>query len=400
MADEYRRFDGEIKLLAQPNKYIYEVEAWLLNTLVNRNKWQYIDLERHRPLFAGTPLLVAYTNNGQGIGDGHNYRLRIGPDGEERPSFTDATAERIVGALSENQADIRLEDRDGVTWIVGKGYLWRWYAPELTEKIEHDAVQGRAMSVSIETLVSKSHMEGDVEVMENYTILGTTILGDHVTPAVDGARVTALQAMEDEFKELKLRAASYQQPVGDDGKKPQKTNLNKGVRTRMNDKTELEIAQEKVVSLQAELDQAHGETEAAKQAGEEKANALQAELDEAKATIETMKQAEHERRVQSVKDALASAAKEIGEYDSSTELDDAVKELTANAEEYAAMEKDGKFCGSEAARKDLMAVYGAKTAEYMKALRKSQKQSWAFDAIQNEKDEDGIAGLLKSFGID
>ena len=206
----YRAFDGEIKVLQKQGEWLYGVEIWLLNDKTNRNKWRFTDMAGHKDLFKGTPLLIAYVNNGMGIGDGHNYRMEIDPKtGEERPSFTDATAERIVGALSDDPADFRLEERDGYTWIVGKGNLWRWYAKEVVEKIERDSLQGRGMSISIEALVTKSHMENDTEVEDDYIILGTTILGDHVLPAVADARITALQEIGQRFNELKIRAASY-----------------------------------------------------------------------------------------------------------------------------------------------------------------------------------------------
>ena len=211
MANEYRTFAGEIRTLAKKNEFLYDVEIWLLNDKVNRNGWKYINIEQNKAQFAGTPILVAYLGNGAVIGDGHNYKMV--PDVKTktiRPSFTEPDAERIVGSLSDRPEDIRMEERDGNKWVVGKGSLWRFYAPELVDKIENDAMQGHTMSISIETLVTKSHMEEDVEIEEEYQILGTTILGDHVMPAVEDARIVALSAESEEFKQLKLRAASYE----------------------------------------------------------------------------------------------------------------------------------------------------------------------------------------------
>lgn len=226
MSGNYRAFDGEIKVLQKQGEWLYGVEIWLLNDKVNRNGWRFTDMAGHKDLFRGTPILIAYINGGTGIGDGHNYRMEIDPKtGEESPSFTDATAERIVGALSDDPADFRTVERDGTTWIVGKGYLWKWYAKEVVEKIERDAEQGRAMSISIEALVTDAHKEGDVEVEDEYIILGTTILGDHVLPAVADARITALQAIGKRFNELKLRAASYEKK----GRKMPDKTKNKGV---------------------------------------------------------------------------------------------------------------------------------------------------------------------------
>ena len=205
---EYRQIDGKLRLLERQTEFLYPIEIWLVNDQVNRNKWQYPSVIEKKDLFAGTPILVAYIGNR--VGDGHNFQTRKDANGEEYASFVSADSERIVGALSEKPEDIRVEEVNGVKWLVAKGFLWKWYAAELVSKIENDSLRGREMSVSIETLVSQSHMNGDVEVMDEFLVLGTTILGDGVAPAVENARIVALQEIESEFKILKVRAASYQ----------------------------------------------------------------------------------------------------------------------------------------------------------------------------------------------
>ena len=136
--------------------------------------------------------------------------------------------------------------------VHGRGTLWEWYCLQLCEQIRQLAEQGRTMPVSIETLVTASHMDGDIEVMDEFIVLGVTILGINVTPAVAGARITALRALEGEFAELKIRAASYngevnpaepgtepnpeQKPVGDP---PTATNEKGGNRALILNKKQL-----------------------------------------------------------------------------------------------------------------------------------------------------------------
>ena len=223
MADEYRSFEGEIRNLTKQNEFIYEVELWLLNDIRNRNNWQYTDMEGNKDQFAGTPILIAYVNNGNTIGAGHEFRMEYDEDGNEAPSFVGAGHERIIGMISENTADIRIETmEDGTKWVVAKGQIWKWYAKEAVEKIERDTEAGTPMSLSIETLVYESHMNGDVEMEDKYTVLGTTLLGDGVLPAVADAHIKALQEIESEFEALKLRAASY---IGNDNEKEDEENL-------------------------------------------------------------------------------------------------------------------------------------------------------------------------------
>lgn len=208
--EEYRQFNGEIRVLERRNEWLYDIEVWALSDPVNLNNWKYPVNDNVAKLFLGKPLLTAYLAGGTVYGGGHNFREFTDPEtGEPRGDFTGADAERIVGSLSENPEDIRVEERDGNKWIIGRGTLWEWYCLQLCEQIRQLAEQGRTMPVSIETLVTASHMDGDIEVMDEFIVLGVTILGINVTPAVAGARITALRALEGEFAELKIRAASY-----------------------------------------------------------------------------------------------------------------------------------------------------------------------------------------------
>lgn len=249
MPDQYRNIEGEIRLLERDNDFIFPIEIWAYNDKLTLNRWRFANLEAHREAWAGVPILIAYVNGGQTVGDGHNQTTRKDRDGNNYQSFTDATAERIVGATSDEAADIRVEAEGENKWLVAKASLWRWYARELTDKISRDAVQGGVMSVSIEALVTESHMEGDVEVEDNYIPLGITILGDGVAPAVPGAHVAMLSEMESEFKELKLRAASY---LNQDADKPQNEpdNFNpndKGVKSNMR------LSKQQIKKLQAKF---------------------------------------------------------------------------------------------------------------------------------------------------
>lgn len=202
-----RTIQGKLRVLESTNKFVMPVEVKALNSEVNRNGWKYINLEKHLSSFAQIPLLTAYNMGGTVIGGGHQFDSRIDPDtGEKYASFTAADAERIVGWVGDNAA--RIEVIDGVEWVICKCAIWSFYASELAKKI---ARQG-SMEVSIETLVTKEHMEGDVAVEEEYIVLGITILGDGVVPAVAGANVktlSMLSKMREAMHDNILKAASY-----------------------------------------------------------------------------------------------------------------------------------------------------------------------------------------------
>ena len=59
-------FSGSLWVLSESEGMLQKVEVMLLNSDVNRNNWQYLNLAEHRHLFADTPLLVAYKGTGRG----------------------------------------------------------------------------------------------------------------------------------------------------------------------------------------------------------------------------------------------------------------------------------------------------------------------------------------------
>lgn len=214
---------GQMRVLSTDNPFIKNVEIWALNDITNRNGWRYTNLEQHLPKFRNIPLLTAYLPSGK-IGDGHNYDLKRDPKtGEQYASFTAADAERIVGWVPES-AQVRLENKDGITWVVVEAALWVWYARELVSQIVRQG-DDDPMDVSIETLVFDEYMENGVAVETEYEVLGITILGRGVAPAVAGASIKSLaelSAIRDSMSGMCIKAASYQnnptKPV-DTGKK-------------------------------------------------------------------------------------------------------------------------------------------------------------------------------------
>lgn len=217
---------GKLKIMEAFGQKLSKVEIWALNDAVNRNNWQYINLDAHLKEFEDIPILVAYVGNR--VGDGHNFDTKFDPKtGEEYLSFTAPDAERIVGWIPKD-ADIHITREGDKNWVVVTGYLWSWYAKELVDKL---AGQGGGMEVSVETLVTREHREGDVDVEEEYIILGVTILGDGVAPAVAGANIQKLSAFrKSSARNEILKAAAYAGQT----KKEKSDGKHEGVKYHMN----------------------------------------------------------------------------------------------------------------------------------------------------------------------
>lgn len=448
--EEYRRFSGEVRNLKQKNEFLFDVEIWALNPEVNRNDWQFTDMDGNKAQFCGTPILIAYVGNK--IGDGHNSTKKINKAGKQYLSFTGANDQRIIGAFSDNPDDIRIEkDANGTEWIVGKGTIWKWYAAEATEKIIADSNAGKPMSVSIEALIAECHMDGKVEVEDKYKILGTTILGDGVSPAVAGAHIAALSQLESDFKELKLKAASYIEPEGEKEKlsgekKPQNKKLKKenaelkafskkqlamlsakftgynvlaagqdengihvclmsadgGTAVYTMGSTNDAVVPEKIERNNAQVLFEFGEEAVRVDSCEmtdilsasliktnSDVEALKKSLESATKTIESMKDKEQKRRTAAAK---AKALSVLATFNANREAkmsDEAIKHIVLKAEngEYNACEdKDGNWTGEAEVEKDVLAKCAS---EQMELDKKEKERRNSVNVWNAYKDKDG-----------
>lgn len=448
-------FVGSLRVLSESEGLLQKVEVMLLNSEVNRNNWQYLNLKEHRKLFADTPILVAY--KGRKVGDGHNFDEVHNPDGTVTASFMSATAERIVGWF-KSESDIRIETIGNKEWIIGIGYIWKWYAQELVAKLRGQGRENSGMAVSIETLIDEMHNDGDTEVYTKYQILGTTILGDDVAPAVKDAGIRALSAIGTAgIREITLRVASANpQSIGDSGNEQGEDDTSntsgsedtKGEKLLMNSKRIKELSalfpdfrlikatENGVVLCSAEgdfyhvpytvedgqivagaktavnasvvigegdnavtvaLDEIRSDDTAKIASLTEKLNAAELSEKNANEALDAMKKRENTRRIKAVKDAINARYLEICENADGADLcKDSVDALLADDKVacYSAMEKeDGEFCGAEAACKDVDTLCMDAVLNAKKQEKKNASHQYAYD--MNFEGGDGLDDLDK-----
>lgn len=437
---------GTLKVMQRLNEYEFGVELWVMREDENRNKWSYQNLAEYYKTFVGQPILVAYV--GRQVGDGHNMAKRRDPEtGEEYYSFMDGTAERIVGTLSEDERDFTLVERDGHTWLKAKGRLFEFYAPELVEKIRRQGT----MEVSAETNVTESHKEGDVDVFTKWTGLGVTILGDRVSPAIPGASIAKLAAMQEEFKSLKLRAASLHTAAEGSGK-INKKGLKRSMNKQMMESVQTKFPNHKLIALSEDsmsvglLDASgnlfsytfnaedNGEVMESRiapcaarivlSAGEVELNAdvadvvaytvcaaktengeikqLSEELNAAREQIRAMQEAESKRRLSVCK---ATAKATLGAFNANRKeklSEDALKDINENIESgvYAnSCDKDGAWLGEKMVRSAVLAVCGEAVMEADRKAAESRKSAFAWNNAKGDGAGDsGIEGMLSRIG--
>lgn len=453
---------GLLEVLDRDSDLNYNVRLRVMRSGLNRNDWDYRNIEQFAETFKGTPILCAYPGNR--IGDGHNMDEALW-NGEIICDFTGPNAERIVGAIGEGENDVWTETGEDGTWIIANGKLWRFYNRQLCD---HLAEQGR-MEVSAETEVTEEHEESGISVFTAWRGLGVTILHETVAPAIPGASIQALKAMSSEkWNNLKLKVASYHPnteggegtpPKAEDHEPPKnnkgvekKLTLNKKQLAKLNerfagyvllqakeneeDKSILvtmrndsyesfsyrlasmdeTIAPERIVPVPCTVSIGEDFAMNAEDyfaALSTRVETLSAELskaqkerDDAQATIKAMTEKENTRRVKAMKEAAKSALDKFNTDRSAEEkvCEEDISCVMAEIDggDYTeCADKDGNFCGDEKVCQRVMSICAQKDMEFRAKNAEKKNNQYAWDGIHAPKGDDGSVGaLLRNLNIE
>ena len=106
--------------------------------------------------------------------------------------------ERPVGVFLNNSTEIKYDEELEVNYIQAYAILWGTYSKSV-EILKRDGVKD--VSVEIEVLQGEFREDGYYEIQE-YNILGTTLLGNDNLPAIEGSKVEMCFSMnkDDEYE--------------------------------------------------------------------------------------------------------------------------------------------------------------------------------------------------------
>lgn len=448
----HRIFSGQLRVCATDNKKNYKVKLMLLNEKVNENKWLYTRVAEHTHEVHDIPLLYSVINGK--VGNSHDFEIVTDEMGNKYASFIGAESEHPYGwlpSIIDGKPNGGMEVVDGVEWLTANAYLPSFYNVEMIKELERNSGQ---MPISIETLVSKFHMEGDVEVEDEYSIVGVTILGITTKPAVKNANIRKLSVGGDELKKLKLRVASLSDEFNIEPQTQNKQNSKKGetrtmakvrkvddLRSMFPNHTVLGVNGQSVALLNEKgrccsytfqenentvvperieeiaVNSVFGEGDnAINISAEELVGAVQAQLNSTKTALDkaTAENAELTAKINEMTEAERKRRKKVVEKAIKSRLDENKKDCGNDIDEhlcddmltddcigkYAEMEKDGEFCGDTAAQTEVDARCMRKLKEASKARKNSEKISYAFlDNLNGgEEPQNDVDALLNEYG--
>lgn len=134
------------------------------------------------------PILAAYDAQRDTILAHEDAGIKYDSDVDQYYyDYTGKNCEIPVGIIPESaKVEIVEDPTDGLTWLVFSGLIWINYSYPVVKKI----LKERGSKISVEVEVNQYHMVDEVEYIDNFTLIGCTILGSSYTTGIQNARLT------------------------------------------------------------------------------------------------------------------------------------------------------------------------------------------------------------------
>lgn len=199
----------KIKKLLNQEFLVVEMKA-ISSAYPNRNMSHFTKeaMEKAIPTFYNKPVLGAFFVDKNDF-DGHNGALQYDKELEEDYyDYTDEGSEIPLGVIREqDNVEVYKDDFDGLYWVKFTCALWCKYSYRAIKRLLKSP-NGK-YKISVEVEVTKWHMEGEVEVIDEFTYLGVCILGNDYTTGIAGAELTIPELTSTALFQKKQKCLSF-----------------------------------------------------------------------------------------------------------------------------------------------------------------------------------------------
>lgn len=196
--------DLKIRTLLNREFLAVDIDA-ISNVYPNRNKSHFTEeaMKKAIPTFYEKPILGAFDV----LRDdylGHNTSILS----DEFGVHEDTTGGRneVPLGLVRHSDKVELVEKNGQKWISLSAALWVNYSYRQVKKL----LKSKGKKVSVEVEVTKYHMdENDIEVIDEFSLMGITILGSDYTEAIPNANISIPELMETESYQLQKKSLTF-----------------------------------------------------------------------------------------------------------------------------------------------------------------------------------------------
>lgn len=200
----------DIRVKKLLSKEFLMIEVWgISNEYPNRNGSTFTDesMEKALPTFKNKPCLGAFDTWTRDF-KGHEGDVKVDKDLDM--AYWDNNGGEIPLGVIRDQDPVSIKEKNGLKWIVFDCALWVQYGYVQIKKI----LKSKTKKVSVEIIVNQSHFDEDgVEIIDDFTFNGFTILGEQIEEGIAGAHLSILDKLEDSVftKKVAILQFAYQE---------------------------------------------------------------------------------------------------------------------------------------------------------------------------------------------
>ena len=195
-----------LKIKSLLSKEFLSVDIMAISDILpNRNKSHFTEeaMRNAIPTFYEKPILGAFDTLKEDY-LGHNTSL-IHDEYGVHEDTTGGRNEVPLGLIRYNDRVEIIEGKDGLKWISLSAALWVNYSYRQVKKL----LKSRSKKVSVEVEVTKSHVIDDIEYIDEFSLMGITILGSDYTEAIPNANISIPELEGTESYQMRKKSLTF-----------------------------------------------------------------------------------------------------------------------------------------------------------------------------------------------
>ena len=181
-------YSAEEKSINNPN--FHPVKLRIMSSGKNWNDCDFVidSLEMARDTVSYAPILanIVKREDGELDANGHDVDFEMKVDYNGNVTFRETYIEKPVGVFLANSCEKKYDNNNNVYYLEAYGYIWKQYS-EIYDILKRDEIKDVSVEVEVQD-GSYRDTDGVFEIRK-FNVLGCTILGNGVLPAIDNSQI-------------------------------------------------------------------------------------------------------------------------------------------------------------------------------------------------------------------
>lgn len=214
-------YSAEEKSINNPN--FHPVKLRIMSSGTNWNNCDFVidSLEVAKDTVSYAPILanIVQREDGELDANGHDVDFEMKVDFKGNVTFKETYIEKPVGVFLANSCERKYDIDNDVYYLEAYGYVWKQYS-EIYEILKRDEIKDVSVEVEVQD-GSYRDTDGVFEIRK-FNVLGCTILGNGVLPAIDNSQIEFNFSLnndkeyEDNLRQLDILLQNFCKKGGED----------------------------------------------------------------------------------------------------------------------------------------------------------------------------------------